>query len=61
MGGPGSGRKKGSGSKKLVGKNVALGKTKGYASNKIAIRETNKMFNRSDIRNAKNSKRTLKG
>jgi hypothetical protein len=66
MGGPGSGRRPGSGkkalgAKKLVGKNAAFGKQKGFASNKIAARETNKMFKRSDIRNAKNTKRAIKG
>lgn len=66
MGGPGSGRHKGGGSKriglsKLSGKKVAFGKTKGYASTKIAARETNKMFSRRDKRNSANTKRLMKG
>ena len=53
MGGPGSGRKAGSGggkkaigARKLTGKKVAFANIKGRTSTRIAIKETNKQFAR---------------
>jgi hypothetical protein len=69
MGGPGSGRKKGmsssrsfgGGARKLVGKKVAFGKTKGFVSNKVAARETNKMFKRKEKITKRRSDASMRG